>query len=109
MTSMKVETPLGVRYLVPSGVMRDAFGSPHQVRWRFSRYPGRQPSSDGVESERGAARGYKQNHAYTAADIRAAFEAGCRETRENGGCPSDFLIERASDAYVKLVHPLTTG
>lgn len=67
---------------------------------------GRVPVSDGIETATGRIRGYRQFHFYTVSDIRLAYEAGARDCRQNGGNPSDHLIERASDAYAKLVHPL---
>jgi hypothetical protein len=67
------------------------------------------PVSDGIETAAGRIIGYKQFHYYTVSDIRLAYEAGARDCRENGGCPSDYLIGRASDAYAKLVHPLEDG
>lgn len=95
---------LGLRYLVP--VCQETRNGGKMIRFRLSNFPPRKPKSDGVETETGRRHGYKQGHVYTAADIRDAYEAGARDCRENGGDPTDHLIERASDAYVKLVHPL---
>lgn len=72
----------------------------------LAQLPRRFTSSDGVESAVGASLGYVQGHVYRASDIRAAYEAGARDCRANGGNPSDHLIERASDAYLKSVHPM---
>ena len=49
---------------------------------------------------------YKQDHFYTCSEIAEAYIAGARDCRDNGGQPSDELIHRAADAYVKSVHPV---
>jgi len=50
--------------------------------------------------------GYVQGHFYTCAEVVEAYIAGARDCRDNGGNPSDHIIQRAADAYVKLVHPV---
>jgi hypothetical protein len=49
---------------------------------------------------------YRQCHFYTCSEVAQAYIAGARDCRENGGNPTDALITRAADAYVKSVHPL---
>lgn len=49
---------------------------------------------------------YRQGHFYTCSELAAAYVAGARDCRDNGGSVSDELILRASDAYVKSVHPV---
>lgn len=49
---------------------------------------------------------YQQGHCFTAADVLLAYAKGARETREAPALPSNDLIDRAAEAYVKSVNPV---
>ena len=51
---------------------------------------------------------FTQGHAFTTADLYAAYVWGASEARDNTHPPSDDLLYKAADAYVKSVHPLSS-